>query len=287
VSDLLPRLVWRELAASLLGGGAGALLFAALFARRQTLLARLARHEASLAAELAFLRAPLSAARLVKLELLVASVGLVCALLSAWLPTSLALLVLLSVRPVLQARRLSRTTALEAQLDGWLLALASGLRAAPALGEAIEQTIPLVAAPLRDELVLLVNEVHLGTPLDAALARAATRLRSRTFQTAISALRIGRNTGGELPAILERSAATLREMARLEGVLRTRTAEGRAQAFVLAALPLPLVGLLHYLSPGFLEPLLTSTRGHLVIAGSVVLWGASIALARVILDVDL
>jgi tight adherence protein B len=87
--------------------------------------------------------------------------------------------------------------------------------------------------------------------------------------------------------VLERAAGTLREMARLEGVLRTKTAEGKAQTFVLALTPFPLVGLLHSLNPGFLAPLLVSTRGHLLLALALLCWISSLLLARRILRVDL
>ena len=42
--------------------------------------------------------------------------------------------------------------------------------------------------------------------------------------------------------------AALREIARLEGVVRTKTAEGKAQAMVVAVMPFPLIGLLNYLN---------------------------------------
>jgi tight adherence protein B len=277
----------RALAVLLLGAGSGLVLLACLEAEAARLLAWVARHEALLATDLTFLRAPICAASVVRSEACALALAAGCALLGQWVAASLLVLLVLSVPPIVQARRLARTTALDAQLDGWLVALASGLRATPALGEAIEHSIGLVDTPLRDELSLLVNEAQLGTPLDVAMSRAAERVKSRTFQSALAALRIGRNTGGELSSILERSAATLREMARLEGVVRTKTAESRAQAFVLAALPLPMLALLHHLSSHFLEPLFQSIHGHLVLAAAAALWAASLALARVILHVDL
>jgi tight adherence protein B len=283
----IPAAWLRAIAVLLLGAGSALLVLACVQAEAARLAAWTARHEAVLARDLSFLRAPIGAAGLLRTEAAGLAAGITSVLLGQWFAASLLFLLVLAVLPVVQARRLARTTALEAQLDGWLVALASGLRATPALGEAIEHSIGVVGAPLSDELSLLVNETRLGTPLDAAMARAAERVKSRTFQSALAALRIGRNSGGDLSPVLERSAATLREMARLEGVLRTKTAEARAQAFVLAALPLPTLALLHHLSPHFLEPLLESTRGHAVLAAAAALWAASLALARVILHVDL
>ena len=45
----------------------------------------------------------------------------------------------------------------------------------------------------------------------------------------------GRQVGGNLPKVLETTAHTLREMKRLEGVIRTKTADGRMQLWVIGA----------------------------------------------------
>ncbi|MFN2167450.1 MAG: type II secretion system F family protein, partial [Anaerolineae bacterium] len=92
--------------------------------------------------------------------------------------------------------------------------------------------------------------------------------------------------GGDLPAVLETSAASLRELARLEGVARTKTAEGRAQTVVIGCVPFALCGLLHQMDPGFLRPLAESFTGHLLVAGSALFWITAILAARKILVVN-
>lgn len=285
--DQLSTPVLRAAVVTLAGGG-GALLLLAFVQGRWTELVRYVRgHQEKLAHAVTFLRLPVRAERIVLVQGVL--LALVVALVTAGhhLPASVLFTVALSPRPVLQNRSLKRITIIETQLDGWLYGLASNLRATPALGEAIASSTDLVQVPLREELDLMLKEHKLGTSMDEALARMAQRIGSRTMQTALAALRIGQRTGGQLPDILERSAQALREMARLEGVVRTKTAEGKAQAYVVGVIPFPLVALLHYIDPGFLNPLLVSTRGHVVIAAATVLWLASIVIARKVLRVDI
>ena len=97
---------------------------------------------------------------------------------------------------------------------------------------------------------------------------------------------VGRQTGGDLPKILEESSATLREMARLEGVVRTKTAEGKTQAYVLGVIPFVLIGAIHMVDEHWLEPLGSTTLGFAIIGTAAVLWVAAILLARRILAVD-
>jgi tight adherence protein B len=85
---------------------------------------------------------------------------------------------------------------------------------------------------------------------------------------------------------LERAAASLRELARLAGVVRTKTAEGRAQTVVIALIPVPLVWGLDRMDPDFLQPVWSTATGHLVLAGAIALWAVALLLARAIVVVD-
>lgn len=279
----LDLLALRSLALVLLGSAPSLLLFA----QRARARAALARHRAELERDLGFLRLRLAPNLLIGAQASMFGLSFVALALRSYLLASLLATFALSPRPWLSYQRSRRTTAIEAQLDGWLFGLAATLRAVPAPGKAIAHSALLVAIPLREELETLVKEQTLGASLESALARMSARIGSRTLESALATLRIGQASGGDIPHILERSAATLRELGRLEGVVRTKTAESKAQAWLLALLPFPLVALLHWLDPAFLAPLLRGVRGALVIAGAVVLWLASIVAARRILDVDI
>jgi tight adherence protein B len=204
-----------------------------------------------------------------------------------WLWSSLVPVVLGMPRGLIARQRLLRVVALDAQVDTWLVILANALRATPALGEAMASSARLVSSPLSDELQLVLREYQLGAPLDVALRTMVVRLKSRTVNVALGTLRIARNTGGNLPDVLEISAAALREIARLEGVVRTKTAEGKAQAMVVAVMPFPLIGLLNYLNPNLLAPLFNTLEGYGLLFGAFLLWLTAVFWARNILDVDI
>lgn len=180
-----------------------------------------------------------------------------------------------------------RKVAIEAQLDTFLLALANALKASPSLGDALGACTMLLRAPIKQELELTMKENQLGMPLDTALLNMATRVGTRAFSGALTTVLIGRQTGGDLPKILETSASTLREMARLEGVVRSKTAEGRAQAWVLGVIPPLLVALLNWMDPEWLKPLSSNFIGYIISTIAVVFWVAAVFLARKILAVDI
>ncbi len=187
----------------------------------------------------------------------------------------------------IQSEHQKRLAQVELLLDSWLLLLANALKASPSLGESISNSAKLIRPPFSEEVDLVIKEMKLGTPLDAAILNMSARLNSRVVSSSLATILVGRQTGGDLPQILEQSASTLREMQRLEGVVRTKTAEGRMQAIVLGAIPFVLLGILHQMDPTYLVPLVETTTGNIVVVIAAILWLAAILMARRILTVDI
>jgi tight adherence protein B len=187
----------------------------------------------------------------------------------------------------IQREHQRRIEQIEILLDSWLLLLANALKASPSLGESIVNSAKLIRPPFSEEVDLVIKEMKLGTPLDQAILNMSARLNSRLVSSSLATILVGRQTGGDLPAILEQSASTLREMQRLEGVVRTKTAEGRMQAFVLGAIPFILLAVLHQMDPTYLVPLFETTTGNVVLMIAVMLWFSAIIMARRILTVDI
>lgn len=244
-------------------------------------------YEDKLEAEVRFLFYDTTGARIARWQLLIFLVLLVLAvLLEDILIAALVPFVVITPLLVLRKRHEERVVQIEKQLDSWLLILANALKATPSLGEAISSSAKIVRPPIGQELDLLLKEVQLGTPLDQAVLNMGNRIGSRSVSGALATLLVGRQTGGELPRILEDSAATLREMARLEGVVRTKTAEGKSQAYVLGVIPFLLIAAIQMIDPHWLRPLTETTIGFVVILIATALWIAAIFAARRILSVD-
>jgi tight adherence protein B len=180
-----------------------------------------------------------------------------------------------------------RTREIERKLDGFIVTFANSLKATPSIGNALSYTQPLLAPPLSDEIALALKEIRLGTSLDQALLNMSTRVRSADLDAVLASILIGRQVGGDLPRILATTAETLREMERLQGVVRAKTAEGKVQLFVVALAPIFLVGGFNLLNPGYFQPLFDNPVGIAVMVISVLLWCIALLLARRIVAVSL
>lgn len=200
-----------------------------------------------------------------------------------------ALLLVTAIAPTIwiEVQRRKRVEAIEMQLDSFILALANALKSTPSIGAAFNSVVSVVSEPIKSEVDLAVKEMKVGSTLDQALLHMAARVGSRQLDSALSAILIGRQVGGNLPKVLETTANTLREMRRLEGVVKTKTAEGKAQLWVIALLPFGMLVGLNMMFPGYFIPLTESILGYVIIAGCTASWVTSIVLARKILQVDI
>ncbi len=187
----------------------------------------------------------------------------------------------------IERMRRRRVVALEGQIDGFLVALSNALKATPSVADAFQSVGALLPCPMCDEIATALKEVRFGSTLEEALSHMAARVGSAQLDAALSTVLIGRQIGGNLPKILDATAGSLREMGRLEGVVRTKTAEGKMQVWVLAVFPMALVMAISAISPGTFDPLTESPTGFALIAMAVLFWASGLLVARRILAVDI
>lgn len=198
-------------------------------------------------------------------------------------------LVLVALVPAGYVRMLhaERVKAIEARLDGFVLALANALRSTPSIGNALGYTQPLLMPPMNQEVALALKEMRVGNTVDQALLNMSARIRSAQLDAALSGLLIGRQVGGDLPKILETTANTLREMARLQGALRAKTAEGKLQVVVLAVAPIFVFIGFDFVQPGYFQPIAGSVVGWALVVLAAILWLAAVVVAQRVLKVEI
>lgn len=212
---------------------------------------------------------------------LLVTAGLLLGLLRSW-ACALVLAPLCAWLPFLwlARRRWRRRRMLEGQLDAALQSLAHTLLVLQNLEAAFVVVAEHFPPPISQEADLLVKQVRLGTPMDEALEQLARRCRSRNVDALVTALTLARRTGGDVPAVLERTAQVLREGSRVEGVMDSKTAEGKAQVALMSTLPLVFAGALELIDPGWLSPLLRDPIGWALLTVAAGLELAGILLVR-------
>jgi tight adherence protein B len=171
-------------------------------------------------------------------------------------------------------RRARRLAQVEAALPDALDLMGRALRAGHALPAALriaaeESAGP--AGPLSAELRMLVDEVDFGMPMADALRALSSRLPCPDIACLIAALSVQRETGGNLPELMEVIAGLVRDRERLRDSIRVCSAEGRLSAWILGLLPLALAAVLQLAHPEFLRLLWTEEAGRRMLGGAALL----------------
>jgi tight adherence protein B len=216
--------------------------------------------------------------------------ALLSVLLGVWFdPLCYGLILLCAFGPRLHLsrKRAQHVRKLEGQMDTLMVAFANSLKTVPSPAAALAQIVIVLPDPMRLEIDRLLREMRVGGTLEQGLLNMSARLKSPELDSALSAVLIGIQVGGNLASVLESTGAVLREMSRLEGVVRTKTSEGRAQLWVLGIFPFAICAALKLVDPDYFTPLQTTTIGTLVTTVAVVLWLSSLMMARKIMKVDI
>ncbi len=207
------------------------------------------------------------------------------ALAGAWgLAAGAALMV---VRPVWARRRAEagRRALVESQLGDAVVAIAAALRAGMSLVQGIAHAAGEVEEPLASSLRRLAERQALGEPLEDALARWSREVGGDDARLVEGVLRMHRRTGGDLPAVLDQVARTLRERQATQREVRALTAQARLSGAILGALPVGFFLFLSATSRRDIEAAFTTTAGIASIAIGLSMQGVAFAWIRRLLRV--
>ena len=141
-------------------------------------------------------------------------------------------------------RRASRLKAFNKQLPDTITLIANALRAGSSFLQAIEMVVREGQPPVTTEFDRVVREVNLGLAFDVALENMVRRVRSDDLELMATAITIQHQVGGNLAEILDSIAFTIRERVRIKGEIKTLTAQQRLSGYVVAVLPIGLMGVL-------------------------------------------
>jgi tight adherence protein B len=188
---------------------------------------------------------------------------------------------------VLLRARSRRSKVVSEQLPEALDMLARSLRAGHALSGAFETVAKEMPAPIAVEFGRVFEAQRLGIVLEDALLQMCGRVpRNGDVKMLSVSVTIQRETGGNLAEIFSNLAATIRARYKFYGKLRGLTAEGRASALVVAALPFGFSLVLSLFNPSYLAPLFADSMGHMTLFAAAALWFVGVMWTRRLTTLD-
>lgn len=216
------------------------------------------------------------------------ALGAVTWLLSGLWPVGLGFGVagVIGVRVWVGARAQRRLNAFNKQLPIALHILATSLRSGFSIMESVRTVAREMDEPLSKEFRRILEETRLGGSFEDSLNRMVDRIQSADLKIVARALEIHRRVGGDLAAILDSVAQTMREREELRGHVIALTAQQRFGGMIVGLLPLWVVGFLSVTAPEFISPLWQEPLGRVFMVAGAVMVVLGFVIMRQILKIE-
>jgi tight adherence protein B len=148
--------------------------------------------------------------------------------------------------------------------------MARALRAGHSMGSSIEVIAQQSPEPLASEFETCFQKQKFGIPFRDALTAMGERVPSEDLHFLITAVLVQKETGGDLTDILDRTTHLIRDRIRIQGEIRTYTAQGRMTGWILGLMPVFMLLILNLVTPGYSDVLFHDPLGQkLLMAGGV------------------
>jgi tight adherence protein B len=195
----------------------------------------------------------------------------------------LALLLPRLILKILKARRLER---FNFQLVNALSSMSNSLKAGFSIQQAIESVVKEGENPISQEFGMFQQQIRVGMSFEEAMADMDRRIGSEDLTLMIQSVEIARQTGGNLTEVFDRIAETIRERRRIEGKIKSLTAQGKIQGNVVGAMPLVLGLAIYMLDPQMMMAFVTSYVGMGILGLVVVMEVCGVLMIRKIVNID-
>lgn len=156
------------------------------------------------------------------------------------------------------------------QLGDAIVMMSNAVRAGFTFQQAMDIVSREMNDPIATEFSRAINEIQLGVPLEDALNSISRRISSDDFDLIATAVVIQRQVGGNLTHILETVGNTIRDRIRLQGEIRTLTAEGIMSGWIVGLMPFLVSGLLLMINKHYFDALLQESFGRVLLIFSLV-----------------
>jgi tight adherence protein B len=184
-------------------------------------------------------------------------------------------------------KRSHRIAAFNGGLPDAIDMMGRALRAGHSMVASINTVAEQSAEPVKSEFREVFRQQNFGLPLRDALNQMLDRVPSQDLKVLVTGILVQKETGGNLAEILDRTAAVIRERLRIQGEIRTHTAQGRMTGWILCSLPVLMLFMINFINPGYSNVLTDTAFGHeLIYLGIVLLGTGGFAIRQIINGIE-
>jgi tight adherence protein B len=173
-----------------------------------------------------------------------------------------------------------RQTKFTLELPNAIDIIVRGMKSGLPLNECLSIVARESSEPLASEFREVMDQQRVGVPLGEALEKLTNRMPLPEMKFLTIVIAIQQQAGGNLSEALSNLSGVLRDRVRLQMKVKALSAEAKASAMVLAALPPTVMFLLYISSPDYIKPLFATRTGNLALLACGIWMGMGILVMR-------
>lgn len=185
-------------------------------------------------------------------------------------PFALALLGMIIPWFFVSHKKSVRAALLNSEIGESLTGMSNSLRAGYSFQQAMDLVSQETIGPLATEYRRTLREINLGITTEQALQNLIERADNDDLELMIGAVLIQRQIGGNLAEIFDNIADTIRQRIRMQGEVKTLTAQGRISGLIIGAMPIVLFLIIMVINPEYVKVLIERRIGWMLLGGAVI-----------------
>ncbi len=159
---------------------------------------------------------------------------------------------------------------LQQMADG-LAGISQGLEAGMGLLQSLTTVTKDMPDPFGTEFTIFIEEMNLGLSLTDALKKLQERVPLPEVRLFHNVLIVQRSTGGSLAEVLNKLADVIRDRFRIEGMIKSLTAQNRLSAWVVSCIPVFIAVAMFLADPELMDLVMSSPVGRTMMGLAVFL----------------
>jgi tight adherence protein B len=162
-----------------------------------------------------------------------------------------------------------------------------GVKAGLPINDCLKIISNEAAEPVRSEFRGLVEGQRVGVSLEQGLARIYERMPLAEVNFFQIVLSIQQKTGGNLSEALGNLSKVLRDRKKMRAKIRAISQEAKSSAAIIGSLPPAVMMMLYFVAPGYLDPLITTKPGNMIIIGGLMWMGIGVLIMRKMINFNI
>jgi tight adherence protein B len=163
---------------------------------------------------------------------------------------------------LLSFKRSRRINSFNSHLAEAIDMMGRALRAGHSMTASINIVAEQSLEPVRSEFNEVFKQQNFGLPLRDAMGQMLERVPSQDLRVLVTGMLVQKETGGNLAEILDRISNTIRERMKIQGEIKTHTAQGRMTGWILCMLPIVMLIVINMINPGYSKMLVDTPIGQ-------------------------